>query len=72
MLFYFLALLKIHTSFSFIPFHSISKFLASKIKFKWGWWLLVAGPIIALAGALIEKSKYKIPVQHQAVNNNDI
>jgi predicted membrane channel-forming protein YqfA (hemolysin III family) len=71
-LFYFLALLKIHTSFSFIPFHSISKFLASKIKFKWGWWLLVAGPTLALAGALSEKSKYKIPVQQPAINDGDI
>jgi len=71
-LFYFLALLKIHTSFSFIPFHSISKFLASKIKFKWGWWLLVAGPTLALAGALSEKSKYKIHVQQQAVDSKDI
>jgi predicted membrane channel-forming protein YqfA (hemolysin III family) len=68
-LFYFLALLKIHTSFTFIPFHAISRFLASKIKFKWGWWLLVAGPVFALIGALTEKSKYKIPDQPQAVNN---
>ncbi|HTE02239.1 MAG TPA: hypothetical protein VK668_23280 [Mucilaginibacter sp.] len=68
-LFYFLALLKIHTSFSFIPFHAISKFLARQIKFKWGWWLLVAGPALALAGALSEKSKYKMPTQQQAVNN---
>jgi predicted membrane channel-forming protein YqfA (hemolysin III family) len=67
-LFYFLALLKVHTSFSFIPFHAISKFLASKIKFKWGWWLLVAGPVLALVGALSEKSKFKMPTQQQAVN----
>ncbi len=71
-LFYFLALLKIHTSFSFIPFHSISKFLASKIKFKWGWWLLCAGPVLALLGALTEKSKYKIQIQPEAVNNSNI
>lgn len=67
-LFYFLALLKIHTSFSFIPFHSISKFLAGKIKFKWGWFLLVAGPIMALAGALIEKQKYKITDKPNTAN----
>jgi len=71
-LFYFLSLLKIHTSFSFIPFHSISRFLAGKIKFRWGWWLLVAGPVLALLGALKEKLKYKIPNQPQAVNNNNI
>jgi predicted membrane channel-forming protein YqfA (hemolysin III family) len=71
-LFYFLALLKIHTSFSFIPFHSISRFLASKIKFKWGWWLLVAGPLLALAGALSERSKYKIPIQQQPVTDSNM
>ena len=42
---------------------------ASKIKFKWGWWLLVAGPVFALIGALTEKSKYKILDQPPAVNN---
>jgi predicted membrane channel-forming protein YqfA (hemolysin III family) len=69
-LFYFLALLKIHHSFSFIPFHSLEKYLDRQIKFKWGWWLLVAGPILALAGALSEKLKYKIPVQQAVVNEN--
>lgn len=69
-LFYFLALLKIHTSFSFIPFHSIEKFLDRQIKFKWGWWLLVAGPVFALLGALVDKRKYKMPDQPNAVNNN--
>jgi uncharacterized membrane protein len=71
-LFYFLSLLKIHTSFSFIPFHPISKFLGRQIKFKWGWWFLVAGPAFALLGVLNEKSKYKIQDQPQAVNNNNI
>jgi len=70
-LFYILALLKIHTSFSFIPFHAISKFLASKIKFKWGWWLLVAGPVMALLGALSEKSKFKMPTQQEAANTSN-
>ncbi|MDB5024013.1 MAG: hypothetical protein JWP78_1768 [Mucilaginibacter sp.] len=62
-LFYFLALLKIHTSFSFISFHSIERFLDRQIKFKWGWWLLIAGPVLALTGALSAKPKYKIPNQ---------
>ncbi len=62
-LFYFLALLKIYTSFSFIPFHSIERLLGRQIKFKWGWWLLAAGPVVALAGALSEKPRYKIPNQ---------
>jgi len=69
-LFYILALLKIHTSFTFIPFHAISRFLASKIKFKWGWWLLVAGPILSLTGILRDKPRYKMPDQAEAANNN--
>ena len=70
-LFYILVLLKIYTSFSFIPFHSIARFLAHQIKFKWGWSVLFAGPVIALAGSLSEKSKYKISGQQYAVNNSD-
>jgi hypothetical protein len=46
--------------------------LGRQIKFKWGWWFLVAGPVLALLGVLNEKSKYKIQDQPQAVNNNNI
>jgi predicted membrane channel-forming protein YqfA (hemolysin III family) len=70
-MFYILALLKIHTSFTFIPFHAISRFLAGKIKFKWGWWLLVAGPCLSLTGVLSEKQRFKMPNQTQAVNKNN-
>ncbi|MBS1531805.1 MAG: hypothetical protein JSU01_15970 [Bacteroidetes bacterium] len=62
-LFYILSLLKIHYSFTFIPFHSFEKFMERQIKFKWGWWLLVIGPVLAVAGSLREKPKYKAPVQ---------
>ncbi|WP_299580055.1 hypothetical protein [Mucilaginibacter sp.] len=51
-LFYLLALLKVHTSFSFIPFRSVSAYLSGKIKFKWGWYLLFGGPLLALAGVV--------------------
>ena len=68
-LFYILSLLEIHTSFTFIPFHAISRFLARQIKFKWGWWFLVAGPVLALLGALRERPRYKMPDQQQKVNN---
>lgn len=68
-LFYFLALLKIHTSFNFIPFHSIEKFLDRQIKFKWGWWLLISGPVLALAGSLSEKPRFKMPHQQPSVSN---
>jgi uncharacterized membrane protein len=69
-LFYILALLKIHTSFTFIPFHAISRFLAKQIKFKWGWWLLVAGPVLSLTGALRDKPRYKMPDQPEAIAQN--
>ena len=61
-LFYFLSLLKIHFQFKFIPFHSFEKFMEHQVKFKWGWWLLIAGPVLALVGSFGEKPKYKPPV----------
>jgi len=63
-LFYFLSLLKIHFSFNFIPFHSFEKFMERQIKFKWGWWLLLAGAVMAVLGSLWDKPKYKAPVQN--------
>lgn len=53
---YFAAILKVHHSFSFIPFKSFAGFLTRQIKFKWGWYLLFAGPIMAIAGIIITKS----------------
>jgi hypothetical protein len=52
------AFLKIHTSFSFIPFKGITGFLERQIKFKWGWYLLFAGPLLASAGTFFKPSKY--------------
>ena len=52
------AFLKIHTSFSFIPFKGITEFLERQIKFKWGWYLLFAGPLLSLLGTLFKPSKY--------------
>jgi len=54
-LLYVMAQLKVHTSFSFIPFHSIENFLSRQIKFKWGWFLLFGGATLALLGALLAK-----------------
>jgi predicted membrane channel-forming protein YqfA (hemolysin III family) len=56
-LFYLLALLKVHTSFNFIPFRSVEEYLSGKIRFKWGWFLLFGGPILALTGISTEKNK---------------
>jgi len=55
-LFLILAELKIHTSFNFIPFHAIDAFLSRQIKLRWGWYLLFAGPLLALAGVFGQKS----------------
>jgi hypothetical protein len=75
-LFYLLTLLKIYTSFGFISintngvklntshsiFHSIDKFLVSKVKFMWGIYVLFLGGILAFAGTLLNKniSKFKV------------
>jgi predicted membrane channel-forming protein YqfA (hemolysin III family) len=56
-LFYILAQIRIHTSFSFIPFHSIDAFLSGQIKLRWGWYLLFAGPLLALAGVFAGKNR---------------
>jgi hypothetical protein len=59
-LFLILAILKVYTSFDFIPLHFVAKYLTSKIKFRWGWYLLFGGPLLALAGVLFDKrSRFK-------------
>jgi predicted membrane channel-forming protein YqfA (hemolysin III family) len=55
--FYILAQLKVHTSFSFIPFRSVAQYLSGKIKFKWGWYLLFAGPLFALMGITFARNR---------------
>lgn len=52
---YIAAVLKVNHTFSFIPFSSISQFLSRQIKFKWGWFLMFAGPVIAIAGIFTTK-----------------
>jgi len=55
--FFIAAVLKVNTAFSFIPFKSIAGFLTGQIKFKWGWYLLFAGQILALTGVANNKPK---------------
>jgi hypothetical protein len=55
--FYIAAILRVNSSFSFIPFKSIAGFFADQIKFKWGWYLLFAGQLLALAGLANSKAK---------------
>jgi predicted membrane channel-forming protein YqfA (hemolysin III family) len=56
-LFYLAAVLKVHTSFNFIPFRSVAAYLSSKIRFKWGWYLLFGGPVLSIAGVLFDKRR---------------
>jgi len=51
------AIFKVQTAFSFIPFKKFDAFLTRHIKFKWGWWVLFAGAVLALAGAMSAKPK---------------
>lgn len=51
-LLYVAAQMKVHGSFTFIPFKGLAGALTRMIKFKWGWILLFAGPVVALAGVL--------------------
>ena len=53
---YIAAFLKVHHTFSFIPFKSLQGFLTKLIKFKWGWYLLFAGPVLAVIGIATTKS----------------
>lgn len=57
------ALLKVQTTFSFIPFRSLNAFLSKQIKFKWGWWVLFAGAGMAVVGVLISKRRNYMPVK---------
>jgi hypothetical protein len=62
LVFYIGAILKVETSFSFIPFHSIAGFLSNQLKFKWGWSLLFISSLLSVAGTLVSKkaSNFKI------------
>jgi len=60
--FYTGAILKVETSFSFIPFHSIAGFLSNQIKFKWGWGLLFIGSLLSVAGTLISKKTINLKI----------
>lgn len=59
---YIAVILKVKTSFSFIPFHSIAGFLSNQLKFRWGWCLLFLGGVLSVAGTLVSKkvSNFKI------------
>lgn len=45
------AVMKVNTTFSFIPFPKISHTLSGLIHYRWGWFLLFTGPVLALLGS---------------------
>jgi hypothetical protein len=53
--FYAGAMFQVHHFFNFIPFKSFAGFLTRQIKFKWGWYLLFAGPLLAVIGVYTTK-----------------
>jgi hypothetical protein len=56
-LLYIAAFLKVKASFSFIPFKGINGFLTRQIAFKWGWYVLFTGPILAVIGVSLSKKR---------------
>lgn len=54
-LLYIAAVMKIKTSFSFIPFKGIMGWMIRQIKFKWGWWVLFGGAILTVLSSLGSK-----------------
>ena len=53
-LFLLLAWLKVQTSFSFIPFHAIENIAIKSVKYKWGWYPLFGGALLAVTGVLVK------------------
>lgn len=43
------AYLKVHTSFDFLHMNKTAAYLTSKIKFKWGWYVLFTGAVLCLS-----------------------
>ncbi|MGI4752045.1 MAG: hypothetical protein ACRYFB_15535 [Janthinobacterium lividum] len=49
------AVMKVQTSFSFIPFPKIANTLSGFIHYRWGWVLMFAGPVLAILGSFGER-----------------
>jgi len=64
------AVFKINTAFSFIPFPKLDKFLSKQIHLMWGWFVIFAGPILAIIGALSSKPK-SVFVSNDAASTNE-
>ncbi len=49
------AIMKVNTAFSFIPFPKLSHTLSGLIHYRWGWYLLFLGSVLALLGSRKKK-----------------
>ena len=56
-LLYLAAVIKVKTTFSFIPFKVINTFLTKQITFKWGWVVLFGGALLAVLGGVLSKKR---------------
>ena len=65
-LFLVLAWLKVHTSFSFLPFKSWENYMVKHVRYKWGWYVLFAGAIVALIGAIAGKRRFSTLAKTEA------
>ena len=45
------AVMKVQTAFSFIPFPKLANTLSGFIHYRWGWYLLFAGSVLAVLGS---------------------
>ena len=61
-LLYIAAVLQVNNYFSFIPFKGIAAYLSSKIKFKWGWYVLATGAALALC-SIFGRKPVTMPVK---------
>jgi len=55
----FLALtwLKVHTSFTFLPFSSWEQYMIKHVRYRWGWYMLFGGVTLAVIGAIAGKKR---------------
>jgi hypothetical protein len=51
-LFYLLAMLKVHYAFNFIPLHFLARLLTRGVRFIWGWYILFGGALLAVFGVV--------------------
>lgn len=56
---YIAAQLKVHHAFSFIPFKGFAAALSRTIRFKWGWYLMFAGPLLSVIANPRSRNFYK-------------